>query len=91
MEYIENVVVANSILDPLEILSNWSAGDWNYNELPKTMYGVEERFIPKIMQMTGVVSTTGIVRKNRPELWREIKSGEYLEIRWGKKKLFVVG
>ena len=38
----------------------------------------------------GVAKSTSEVRRNKPELVKELNDYDYLEIKWGKRKLFIL-
>lgn len=89
MKYIENIVLKDSQADPFDLLSDGTIADWK-SELEKTWYGCEEVFLPNILVTLNVFQSKSQIRKNRPDLWREIEAGKYEEIKVGKKKLFIV-
>jgi len=84
----QNVVIGKPIVDP-QLLFAKSEEDWEKNEKPNTLF-TESRFLPAILKEAGVVSSTGEVRRNRPELVRTLDSLDCLMIKWGKKFLYIV-
>lgn len=88
MKYIENVVINSPLVPPEEIFAS-SYEDWINVEQDKTYY-TEETFIPRIMVELGIVKSVSEVRRNKPELVKELNDYDYLEIKWGKRKLFIL-
>lgn len=86
--HIENIVVGN----PNAIVSTMFANDtddWINNEKPKTLF-TEERFLPKILVEAGVVPSISEVKRNKPELIKQLHNPDFLEIKWGKKKVWIL-
>ena len=83
-----NVVIGKPIVDPKLLLAT-SENDWEKNEKPYTLF-TETRFLPAILREAGVVSSTGEVRRNRPDLVRTLESLDCFLVKWGKKFLYIV-
>lgn len=49
-----------------------------------------ERFLPKLLVNHGITFSTNEVRRNRPELVRTLDKPEIFEIKWGKKKVWII-
>lgn len=49
----------------------------------------EERFLPKILVEIGFFKSNGEVRRNRPDLVRELNRLEFTHIKVGKKHLWL--
>lgn len=49
----------------------------------------DERFLPKILVDCGIVKSTSEVKRNKPQYNIILNNKDFLEIRWGKKKLWV--
>lgn len=88
MKYIENVVIGKPLVDESLFLS-YDIEDWEINEKDKTYY-TDERFLPKILVDLGIVKSTSEVRRNKKEFVRVLEPYDYLEIKWGKRKLFIL-
>lgn len=88
MKYIENIVINSPLVPPEEIFAS-SYEDWINNEQDKTFYA-NEIFLPKIMVELGIVKSISEIRRNKPELVRELNDYDYLEVKWGKKRLFIL-
>lgn len=85
---IENIVVGVPKITPQSIFA-FSFKDWIEVERPKTMF-TSERFLPKLMVESGIVKSISEVRRNKPELFVALDSPGYFEIKWGKKRLFIL-
>lgn len=88
MKYIENVVINSPLVLPEEIFAS-SHEDWINMEKDKTCY-TEETFLPRIMVELGIVKSVNEVRRNKPGLVKELNEYDYFEIKWGKRKLFIL-
>ena len=83
-----NVVIGKPIVEAQCLLAV-DERDWEENEKPKTLF-TETRWLPAIMKEAGVVASTGEVRRNRPELCVSLDTLDCINVKWGKKFLFVV-
>lgn len=88
MKYIENVVIGKPLVDE-SLFFSYDIEDWEINEKDKTYY-TDERFLPKILVDLGIVKSTSEVRRNKKEFVRVLEPYDYLEIKWGKRKLFIL-
>ena len=85
-----NVVVGHPIV-PYEEMLAIDKLDFEENEKDFTLF-TEERFLPRILVEAGIAPSVSEVRRNRKDLVRTFEDNEldYLEIKWGKKRLFVL-
>ena len=86
--YIENVVVGKPIVEPAEIFAR-DLEDWQKIEKEKTMW-TEERNLAVILKELGIVKSVSEVRRNKPQLCVRLETLDYMEVKWGKRKLFVL-
>lgn len=63
--------------------------DWKNVEKEKTYY-TEERNLAVILKEIGVVNSTSEVRRNKPQYAVKLEKLDFIEIKWGKRKLFVL-
>lgn len=84
----QNVVIGKPIVD-VESLLAFDKDDWEENEKKNTLF-TETRFLPTIMKEAGVVQSAGEVRRNRPELVVTLDKLDCINLKWGKKFLFIV-
>jgi hypothetical protein len=87
-KYIENVVIGIPIVDESEIFAR-DKQDWAANEFKKTLY-TNERNIAKILCELGVVKSISEVRRNQPKLCREVANLDFLEVKWGKRRFWIL-
>jgi hypothetical protein len=83
-----NVVVGKPIADVSSLLAI-DDKDWEENEKKDTFF-TETRFLPAIMKEAGLVQSTGEVRRNKPELCITLDKLDCINLKWGKKFLFIV-
>lgn len=55
-----------------------------------TVYEDGEIFIPKILKKYGFFSSTSQVKKNRPDLWREVEFPEFSILEIGHRRVCIV-
>lgn len=83
-----NVVVGKPIVDASSLLAV-DKKDWEENEKKNTLF-TETRFLPAIMKEAGIVQSIGEVRRNKPELCILLEKLGCINLKWGKKFLFIV-
>lgn len=83
-----NVVVGKPIVSASSLLAI-DEKDWEENEKNDTLF-TETRFLPAIMKEAGIVQSTGEVRRNKPELCITLDKLDCINLKWGKKFLFIV-
>ena len=84
----QNVVIGTPIVEPSSLLA-FDEQDWEENEKKNTLF-TETRFLPAVMKEAGIVRSTSEVRRNRPELCITLDKLDCIELKWGKKFLFIV-
>ena len=88
MKYVENIVIGKPIGDPCDMFTK-NMEDWEKNEKEKTYY-TEERFLPKILVEIGATKSVNEIRRNRKDLVVTLNDLAYLEIKLGKRRLFIL-
>ena len=83
----DNVIIGKLSVEPHHLFA-LDEDDWSRNEKDKTLF-TDEKFIPRIMVQAGIVKSVSEVRRNRPDLMREVEESSFEMIKWGKKFLFV--
>lgn len=83
-----NVVIGKPIVDVSSLLAI-DERDWEENEKKITLF-TEIRFLPAIMKEAGIVQSAGEVRRNKPELCITLDKLDCINLKWGKKFLFIV-
>ena len=83
-----NVVIGKPLVNPAELLA-YNSDDWESSESGQTLF-TEERSLPAIMKEAGIVKSISEVRRNQPKLMITLNEVDCLEIKWGKRRLFIV-
>ena len=86
--YIENIVIGQPIVEPYELFAK-NNEDWENIEKEKTLF-TSERFLPKLLVEIGVAPSVSEVRRNRKDIVKTLEGLDYLEIKYGKRKLFIL-
>jgi hypothetical protein len=86
--YIENIVIGKPIVSEASMFA-LNEEDWEQVEKEKT-YWTEERNLAVILKELGIVKSVSEVRRNKPQLYVKLDKLDYMEIKWGKRKLFVL-
>lgn len=84
----ENVVVGFPLVKASELLAK-DDRDYSKNEFDKTLF-TSTRFLPRIMVEAGLVKSTSEVKRNRPDLMITLNEPDFIQLKWGKKFLFIV-
>lgn len=87
-KHIENIVIGKPIIDELFLLS-YDIDDWNNNECTKTVWNTE-RYLPKLLVKYGFTKSTSELRRNRKDLCMTLDKPDFLEIKLGKRKIWIV-
>jgi hypothetical protein len=83
-----NVVIGKPLVDVSTLFAN-NKQDWEENEKKDTIF-TETRFLPALMKEAGMVSSTSEVRRNKPELCVTLDTVDCVNLKWGKKHLYIV-
>lgn len=83
-----NVVVGKPLVDASTLLAS-DQKDWEENEKSYTLF-TDTRFLPAVMKEAGMVNSTGEVRRNKPELCITLDNPDCINLKWGKKYLYIV-
>jgi hypothetical protein len=86
--YIENIVIGKPIVDESVMFAS-DIDDWNNNEKEKTLW-TDKRNFAAILKDLGVVDSISEVRRNKPNLCVPMNNLDFIEIKWGKRKFFVL-
>lgn len=82
-----NVIIGKPLVIPDNLFA-LSFEDWNKNEFDDTLF-TEERFLPKVMVVAGIVNSVSEVRRNQHQLCRTLDKIDFEEIKWGKNKIYI--
>ena len=83
----QNVVIGKLLCDEKDLFA-YNEDDWIENESKLTLY-TDERFLPRILVQAGIVKSVSEVKRNKPEFMRELQPYDFIEIKWGKKRLYI--
>lgn len=78
--YPQNIIVKQPLVD-LKLLDIMS----DENTVFET-----ETFLPRILVKHGFFKSTSQIRKNRPDLWRDLTEPEFTELKIGHKRVWLV-
>ena len=87
-KYIENIVIGFPIVNESSIFA-LNEEDWLKNEKEKTFY-TNERYLPNILVELGICPSKGEIRRNKPQFMINLENLDYLELKWGKKRIFIL-
>ena len=83
-----NVVIGTPLVHPAELLAH-DITDWEETEKKQTLF-TNTRYLPAVMKEAGIVQSTREVKRNRPELCRNLDKLDCIELKWGKRFLYIV-
>lgn len=83
-----NVVIGKPLVEPSILLAN-DLTDWEETEKKNTLF-TDTRYLPAVMKEAGIVNSTGEVRRNRPDLCITLDKVDCINIKWGKKRLYII-
>lgn len=75
--YVENIVIGTPIDNPQDIFAT-NESDWLFNEKEKT-YFTKETYLPRILVDIGIYKSISEVRRNRPDLVRNLTEISYMD------------
>lgn len=82
-----DIIIGQPIVDPWYIFCKEK---YEWDSVKDDIYYTDERFLPKLMVDLDIVKSISEVRRNKPELLMTLDKLDYLEIKWGKNRLFVL-
>ena len=85
-QYVD-IIIGKPIVDPWYIFCK-EKEEWD--GVKDNIVYTEERFLPRLMVDLGIVKSISEVRRNQPKLFTNLDKLDYLEIKWGKNKLFIL-
>lgn len=83
-----NVVIGTPQIEPWQLLA-FDEKDWEENEKKQTLF-TETRFLPAIMKEAGLVKSINEVRRNKPDLCKDLEGPDFIDLKWGKRHLFIL-
>lgn len=86
MDYISNIIIGKPLVDLGLLLGNYYT-DESYKGVTVQE---TERYLPRLLVKYGFMSSNSEVRRNRKDLVKTLDKPDFLEIKIGKKKLWIV-
>lgn len=87
MTVLKNVIIGKPVCEPWQMFCN-TEDEWETEK--NDVIFTEERNLAKILVQCGVVKSINEVRRNKPELMKQLTSLDFLEVKWGKSRLYVL-
>ena len=85
--HIENIIIGKPLVDERILLSDLNNPNDNYMEVTVRD---NERFLPKLLANHGFTSSAKEIRRNRPDLVKTLDKPDCLDIKLGKKRVYIV-
>lgn len=83
-----NVVIGKPLVEPWALISS-SKEEWEKFDERDTLF-TEERFLPAILVDAGIVKSRSEVKRNKPELCKELNKPDCIWVKWGKQKIYII-
>lgn len=87
MPTVKNVIIGKPVCEPWQMFCN-TEDEWETEK--NDVIFTEERNLAKILVQCGVVKSINEVRRNKPELLRQLTTLDFLEVKWGKSRLYIL-
>ena len=83
---VKDIVIGKPICEPWYMFCN-EQNEWD--DIKDNVLFTEERYLPKLMVDCGLVKSISEVRRNRPELIKTLDKPDFIEVKWGKSRLYI--
>ena len=83
---VKDIVIGKPICEPWYMFCN-KQNEWD--DIKDNVLFTEERYLPKLMVDCGLVKSISEVRRNKPELVINLDKPDFIEIKWGKSRLYI--
>ena len=83
-----NIVIGKPLVDPWTLISNSEEEFENFDK--KDTLFTDKRSLPAILVDAGIVSSRSEIRRNKPELCKELNNLDYFWVKWGKQRIFII-
>ena len=83
---VKDIVIGKPICEPWYMFCN-EQNEWD--DIKDNVLFTEERYLPKLMVDCGHVKSISEVRRNRPELIKTLDKPDFIEVKWGKSRLYI--
>lgn len=84
----ENIVIGTPLCNPATLISD-NLDEWASYDKAQTLF-TETRWLPAVLKEAGVVPSTSEVKRNRPDLCRELNQIETFFVNWGKRRVYII-
>ena len=81
-----NIIIGKPLVESWKLISK-TKEEFEKDDKKDTLF-TNERFLPAVLVEAGVVPSRGEVRRNKPELCKELKDLDCLWVKWGKTAYF---
>lgn len=86
MSTIKEVVVGTPLCEPWQM---FCATKDEWEAIKSGVIFTEERNLARILVLCGIVKSVNEVRRNKPELLKTLDTPDFLEVKWGKSRVFI--
>lgn len=83
---VKDIVIGKPICEPWYMFCN-EQNEWD--DIKDSVLFTEERYLPKLMVDCGLVKSISEVRRNKPELVINLDKPDFIEVKWGKSRLYI--
>ena len=83
-----NIIIRKSLVEPWQLIST-TQEEVEKNNKKDTLF-TDERDLPTLMVMSGMVKSKSEVRRNKPQLCIKLNDLDCIMIKWGKQRLYIV-
>ena len=83
-----NIIIGKPLVDPWQLLST-TQEEYETNDIRDTLF-TDERDLPTLMVMSGMVKSKSEIRRNKPQLCIKLNDLDCIMIKWGKQRLYIV-
>lgn len=83
-----NIVIGQPLVDASTLLSR-NQEEWERFDKKDTLF-TNERFLPAALVEAGVVKSRNEVRRNKPELCKELIEPDCFWVKWGKQRIYII-
>ena len=83
-----NIIIGKSLIEPWQLIST-TQEEFENSDIKDTLF-TDERDLPTLMVLSGMVKSKSEVRRNKPQLCVKLNKLDCIMIKWGKQRLYIV-
>lgn len=83
---VKDIVIGKPICEPWYMFCN-EQNEWD--DIKDNVLFTKERYLPKLMVDCGLVKSISEIRRNKPELVINLDKPDFIEVKWGKSRLYI--